>query len=152
MLAVALGIVAPVVGVVLLAAVVLPAVATVGDRRRGRRRLALPWRFVRNLADLVAACVPALLVALAGAAAALLIDRADEVTTADDFVAAVAGATAALLALQRAGDRQRFAVGDAVDAWCERAHDGWLYGAWACGLLGLAGSLVLRPDLWPLPG
>ena len=49
LLAAAAGILAPIVGTAALAAVVLPALATVGDLRRGRRRLAVPWRLARNL-------------------------------------------------------------------------------------------------------
>ena len=152
LLAVATGVVAPLAGTAALAAVVLPVVATIGDRVRGRRRIALPWRLARNAGACVVGCLPALVLAGGGSFAAWLIDRADEVTTADDVVAAIAGAVAALLAVQRvATDRERYAVADAVGWWSTRCRDGLLYGAWAAGLLALAGALALRPDLWPLP-
>jgi hypothetical protein len=113
----------------------------------------VPWRLARNAGAAVAATVPALLLAGGGALVAYLVDRVDTVTTADDAVAAIAGGAAALLAAHRvATDRQGFAAGDALDAWVARCRDGLRYGAWAAGLLALAGSLVLRPDLWPLPG
>ena len=146
LLAAAVGIVAPLVGVVALAAVVLPVLTTIGDRLRGRRRIALPWRLARNVGASLVSCIPALVVAFGGSTLAWLLDRADRATTADDVVAAIAGAAAALVAVQRAGNDA-----DAVAAWSNRCRDGLLYGAWAAALLALAGALVLRPDLWPLP-
>lgn len=153
LLVVAAGIAAPLAGPAALGAVALPLVATIGDRLRGRRRVALPWRFVLNTVRSATSSWPGMLVAAGGAAVSLLIDRADPVTTADDAVAAVAGAAAALfVALRVGGDRDRLAAADAVDAWAARVRpsDGALYAAWAAGLLALAGALVLRPDLWPI--
>jgi hypothetical protein len=152
LLAVAAGVAAPIAGTVLLAAVVLPIVATVGDRHRGRRRLAVPWRLVRNVAASVVACLPAFALAGGGAAVAWFVDRVSAASTVDDVAAAVGGAAAAFVALQRvAGDRHRFAAADAADAWSARCRDGLLLGSWALGLLALTGALVLRPDLWPVP-
>jgi hypothetical protein len=152
LLAVAAGVAAPLAGTAAVVAVGLPVLATVGDRVRGRRRLAVPWRFVRNVGAALAIGLPSLLLAGGGAAAAWLLDRADEATTADDIVAAVAGAGAAVLAVHRVvAERHRLAVPDAVEAWGRRCRDGVLYAAWTIGLLALMGALALRPDLWPLP-
>ena len=145
LLAAAVGVAAPLAGVAALIALALPAVATVGDRMRGRRRLAVPWRFARNVATSVGACWPALLVALAGSTAALVIDRVSASTSLDDVMAAATGGGAALLALRLAGpDRE------AMAAWRRHCRDGVLYAAWTVALLAACGALALRPDLWPL--
>ena len=152
LLAVAAGMAAPLAGTAAVVAVGLPVLATIGDRVRGRRRLAVPWRLVRNAGTAVAIGLPGLLLAFGGVAAAWLLDRADEATTADDVVAAVAGAGAVVLAVHRVvAERHRLAVVDAVEAWARRCRDGVLYAAWTLGLLALMGALALRPDLWPLP-
>lgn len=146
LLAVAAGVAMPLVGTVFVAAVALPVVATVGDRVRGRRRLAVPWRVARNVAASVVACIPALLVVAGGAAASWFVDRAGRSTSADDVVAAAAGIAGVLIALHRMGVDH-----DAMAAWSRRCRDGLLYAVWALGLLALMGALALRPDLWPLP-
>jgi hypothetical protein len=151
LLSAAVGTLAPIAGTALLVAGVLPTVATIGELLRGRRRATLPWRFARNLAACVSACLPALLLATGGSVVAWLIDRAEGPTTADDVAASIAGAIAALVAVTRiVGDRAATAAADAVDLWSRRARDGLLLGAWALGLLAVAGALILRPDLWPL--
>lgn len=146
LLAVAAGVAMPIVGTVLVVAVGLPVVATVGDRARGRRRLAVPWRLARNVAAGVVACLPALLVVAGGAAASWFVDRADRSTSADDVVAAAAGLAGVVIALHRIGVDD-----DAMAAWSRRCRDGLLYAAWTVGVLALMGALALRPDLWPLP-
>lgn len=146
MLAAAGAVAAPVAATVVLAALVLPALATFGDGVRGTAAWRLPWRFVAHACRSLVAAAPAALVLAGGVATTWLVDRVNRATTVDDVVAAVVGVAAAVVVVGRGRPDP-----DALAAWSRRCRDGLLYGTWAVALLALAGALALRPDLWPLP-
>lgn len=168
----ALGSVAPALVVPLLALMVLPALATAGDaavfvrlRRRGTRlrwvhRMALPLfvplRFVRNVATGLQAGVPALLVAGATVAVALLLDAGGGPSAGRDLALRLGGAAVALgLAVPVFADRVRFraaVIGDLVLARC--LDEGRIVGPglvlWALAVVAAVVGLGFQPELWPL--
>lgn len=169
----ALGAAGPVLGVVVLATVLLPGVATVGDgitfvrlRRQGARlkwlhRVALPgfsvMRFVRNLAAVLRAGVPALVVGAGAVAITLLLGALGAGVHAQELILRPAGAVAAvLLALPVVRERWRFRVDVVSDAVYERAVDArgrlthFGLGLWLVATIVVCLGVGLRPDLWPL--
>ena len=167
----ALGAIVPVAAFALLMAIVLPAIATVGDamvfvrlRRLGdrmhwRHRAALPpyvpVRFLRNVGRVFYAGVPALLIAGVTVAVALLLDSVTSTFTAESWVLRVGGATAAVvLCLPVFRDRVRFRAAVVADKVVDRAlDDGMLtslgLSLWIVTALVVAIAVGLRPDLWP---
>jgi serine/threonine-protein kinase len=156
--AAALCVAAPVVGMALLVLAALPTLATIGDLRRGRRRLSIPWRLVRNAAQSTIACLPAIGLVSLAVVTAVLLDHISATTALDDVVAAAGGAAGALAACRAVGsDRWSFAAPDALDVWQARATQGRSllgpgFAAWAVAIVAVMGALALHPDLWPLPG
>jgi serine/threonine-protein kinase len=171
--AAALGSAAPVLVNGILAAVVLPAMATAGDavvlvhtRRhtrptRWRERLPLPLyvvlRFVRNLVSMIWTAVPALIVIAVLVAAALLLDGSGVSDTVQDWVLRAGGAGVALLLLDGVlGNRRRYRAAVIEDMGRSRLLDpagrlttaGWAFLVVAVGLVALA--LAVEPELWPL--
>jgi hypothetical protein len=166
-----LGALMPVATFVLLALVVLPAIATVGDaivfvrlRRLGdrlhwRHRAALPpyvpVRFVRNIGHVIYTGVPALLIMGVTVAVALLVDAASSTFTLEGWVLRVGGAAAAIaLSVPVFRDRVRYraaVVGDWVLA--RSLDDGALtsfgLSLWIATALVFAIAVGLRPDPWP---
>ena len=167
----ALGAIVPVATFALLMLVVLPAIATAGDaivfvrmRRLGDRlhwkhRAALwpyvPLRLVRNVGRVFYAGVPALLIAAATVATALLLDSMTSTFTAEAWVLRLGGATAAvMLCAPVFRDRVKFRAAVVGDWVVERSLDqGALtsFGMtlWIVTALVVAIAVGLRPDLWP---
>jgi len=170
----ALGSAAPVLAAVLLALLVLPGVATLGDamtfvrlRREGRSRMRwlhrvalpglLPVRFIRNLAGVLYTVGPALVLAGVVVAVTLLLDAANVSSRGQEIVLRPGGlAAAVLLTLPVLRDRQRFRAPVVGDWAIERCVDdsGHLTQA---GIILWAGAAVIalagfgfRPELWPL--
>jgi len=166
-----LGAILPVVWLVVLALIALPAVATAGDavvfvrmRRLGdrmhwRHRAALPpylpLRFVRNVGRICYAGVPALLVAGVTVCAALLLDATTSTFTAESWVLRVGGAVSAVLLVAPVfRDRVRFraaVIGDRVLS--ASLDEGTLTSVglalWILAALVIAIAVGLRPDPWP---
>ena len=170
----ALGAITPVVTFVVLALVALPVVATVGDamifvrmRRLGdrlqwRHRAALPpyvpVRYVRNLARVLSAGVPAFLVAGVTVAVALLLDSATSTFTAEAWVLRVGGAAAAVMVSWPVfRDRLRFRAAVVADWFLGRGLEAGTLtsfglAVWILTALIVAVAVGLRPDPWPFGG
>jgi hypothetical protein len=172
--AAALGAASPVLVNSILAAVVLPAVATAGDavvlvrqRRLVRparwfQRLPIPLyaagRFVRNLLSMVWTAVPALIVIGLLLAAALLLDGSGVSDRVQDWVLRAGGAGVALLLVDGVlGNRQRYRAGVIEDLARGRllrsgryTVAGWVF--LAVAVLVIAVAWAMEPELWPLRG
>jgi hypothetical protein len=171
--AAALGAASPVLVNGILAAAVLPAVATAGDavvlvrqRRlarpaRWRERLPLPLfasgRFLRNLLSMVWTAVPALIVVALLVAASLLLDGSGVSDTVQDWVLRAGGAGVALLLVDGVlANRLRYRAGvieDLARARLLRSSGRYTPAGWmflAVAVLVVAVALAMEPELWPL--
>jgi serine/threonine-protein kinase len=170
--AAAVGAAAPVMGLLFLAVLLLPGIATAGDavvyvrlRRRGTRlhwthRATLPAyvpaRMVRNIGTVLRDAVPALLVAGATIAVALLLQATGADRAAEEWVLRPGAAVAAVLTvLPVFRDRARFRAAVIADKVIDFAlEDGKLTnnGAalWVVAVLLALVGFGLRPDLYPL--
>ena len=170
--AAAIGAAAPILGLLLLAVLVVPGIATAGDavvyvrlRRQGARlhwkhRATLPAyvpaRMVRNVGAVLRASVPALLLTGSAVAIALLLQATGADRAAEEWVLRPSAAAAALLVVVPVfRDRARFraaVIGDRVRAF-SLADDGSLTsnGAvlWLIAILFALVGFGLRPDLYP---
>jgi Protein kinase domain len=170
-IALAFGALMPIVGVLVAALVVLPALATAGDavvyvrlKRSGdrllwRHRAALPGyvpvRFVRNVGHVLMTGVPALLLMGATVAISLAVDGVTSTSTVEDWVLRAGGAGAmALLVLLVVRDRLQFRAALILDRVVDYAtDDGRLtpvgQGLWVVAAVFLLGAVGLQPELWP---
>jgi serine/threonine-protein kinase len=170
----AFGAVMPVVAFLVLALLVLPGVATVGDaivfvrlrrandRLRWRHRAALPpyvpMRLLRNVGQVWYTGVPALLVGGVTVAAALVADSVSSTFTLQSWVLRVGGAAAAvMLARPVFRDRVRFRAAVVGDQVVARALDGGRLTSlglslWIVVALVAMIGFGLRPDPWPFTG
>jgi hypothetical protein len=171
--AAALGAAAPVLVNGILAAAVLPSLATAGDavvfvrhRRlnpptRLRQRVPVAVyavaRYLRNLLSMVWTAVPALVVIGLLVAASLLLDGSGASDTVQDWVLRAGGAGVALLLLDGVlANRLRYQAGVIEDMGRSRllrgsgrlTPAGWMFLAAAAVVIAVA--LAMEPELWPL--
>jgi serine/threonine protein kinase len=171
--AAALGAASPVLVNGILAALVLPALATAGDavvlvrqRRLGRpsrwsQRLPLPLyaagRMLRNLVSMVWTAVPALIVVGLLVAAALLLDGSGVNDTVQDWVLRAGGAGVALLLVDGVlANRLRYRAWVIEDLARSRllrgagrfTTIGWVF--LGVAVLVIVVALAMEPELWPL--
>jgi hypothetical protein len=170
-IALAFGALVPIVGVLVAALLVLPALATAGDavvyvrlKRSGdrllwRHRAALPGyvpvRFIRNVGHVLMAGVPALLVMGASVAISLAVDSVTSTSTVEDWVLRVGGAGAmALLVLIVVRDRLQFRAALILDRVVDYAiDDGRLtpvgQGMWVVAGVFVLAAIGFHPEIWP---
>jgi serine/threonine protein kinase len=170
----AFGAAAPVLAALVLALVALPAVATAGDgvafvqlRRQGADRMRwlhrvalpgyLPARFVRNVAGVLYAVGPALVLAGVVVAITLLLDAAGVSRATQELVLRPGGVAAALLlTVPVVRNRRRFraatvadwAIGQCVGTEGRLTQAG--IAVWVTAAVAAVAGFGFRPELWPL--